>query len=236
MQELLLTKGLLLLLLCTSMLAKEMSSKEKLHDYFKKHSILAFGDSLTKGLFLTHHELGLHPYSIQLTQLINSTDIKIIEHGVNGDVTSKMIPRLAHILEHHRNMKLAIILGGTNDLIHQVHSETIIKNLLILHKMVHNMHNGTTLAPVATLAVGIPQGYADMNEKERLQVNEELKKYASQCSHLVWYTDFDVRLNQTLPANTAYWSDDKLHFSALGSDKVGSIIYEEILNFVTSKT
>lgn len=214
-----------------SILAKENSFStiqlETFHKSFKKHSILALGDSLTTGLFLTRHNLGHHPYTEELRRLINSTDIKVLDHGVNGDTTSRMVHRLQRVLDHHRNLKFAIILGGTNDLIHQESPEVALKNLISMHHSVHELL-GVTNA-ISTIAIGVPH-IKDGDDGARDKINKGLQEYAQKCSHLVRYHDLEVEFNKSIAENHILWSDDGVHFSESGSNKLGSLLFADLVD------
>jgi len=79
----------------------------------RNHSIIAFGDSLTHGLYLGDYNklkdkgrrttttggvMGYHSYAINLRKHINNRSISVLEYGRNMDETHTMIPRLNKIL------------------------------------------------------------------------------------------------------------------------------------------
>jgi lysophospholipase L1-like esterase len=132
------------------------------------------------------------------------------------------------------NMKLAIILGGTNDLGHHTRSEDILSNLIRMHEIVHksnSAHKTSPLTQVLTIAVGIPQVQWPIEEAHRLMVNKGLREYAARCSHLVWYRDVESVFDQKDTSKKHLWSDDMVHLSSEGYDLMGNLLYSDIVDF-----
>ena len=90
--------------------------QQQLNNLSSNHSIIAFGDSLTHGLYMGSKEtssisrstrigggniMGYHSYVINLRKLINNKSISILEYGRNTDDTHMMIPRLQKILQQY---------------------------------------------------------------------------------------------------------------------------------------
>ena len=91
--------------------------------------ILAFGDSLTKGIVFSHNQVSLHPYTIELEKLLSETSkskkVMLRNLGVSGERALDMPSRLDGYLDDDVN--LVIILAGTNDYastVAQVHNLT----------------------------------------------------------------------------------------------------------------
>lgn len=109
--------------------------QQQLNNLSSNHSIIAFGDSLTHGLYVGNKEtssisrstrigggniMGYHSYVINLRKLINNTSISVLEYGRNTDDTHMMIPRLQKILQQYALLPSSqslplyvIILAGT---------------------------------------------------------------------------------------------------------------------------
>jgi lysophospholipase L1-like esterase len=89
-------------------------------------TILAFGDSLTEGYERTNRGVKFHPYTIHLNAKLMHHYFKsnAVESGLSGERTTSMIPRLKEALKDNlwsngqmqSQVRLTIILGGTNDL------------------------------------------------------------------------------------------------------------------------
>jgi lysophospholipase L1-like esterase len=226
-----------LLLMCCVLLFHSVLGSELPHhkllaftNSFSKHAILAFGDSLTRGLYVKDGNQGHHPYSNELTRRINSSSIRVLEHGINGEVTSKMIRRLPSVLSHHKLIKLVVIIGGTNDLTQREDPHIILANLIRLHQTVHKMSKNHS--SILSVAVAIPQMTTSfIDQSARIFVNKGLLDYAQQHSNLVLYRDFEGVFDQEVPASTAFWSDDLQHLSPAGYDLMGQLLYNDIVEF-----
>ena len=107
---------------------QQQQQQQQLNNLPTNHSIIAFGDSLTHGLYVGSKEIssssrsssssssrstrmgggnimGYHSYVINLRKLINNRSISVLEYGRNTDDTRMMIPRLQKIL--HQYMPLS---------------------------------------------------------------------------------------------------------------------------------
>ncbi len=166
-----------------------------------------------------------HAYAIELSKKVNSLAMNVTESGIDGEKTFPMVERLAALLPEIKNLRVVMILGGTNDIFHAGTSKTILANLLSMHKMVHQL--STPTAPVFTVAIAVPQSQWTVHHKIRLQLNSELHQYAAHCP-FTEYLDMDPVLNITLTENKPLWSSDGLHLSALGYDKMGGLLYESL--------
>jgi len=112
----------------------------QLNNLSKNHSIIAFGDSLTHGLYVGNNDpfrasiigmgtgsiMGYHSYVINLRKLINNRSISVLEHGRNTDDTHSMIPRLHKILSSSSSNQslplFVIILAGLGIPIYYYHN------------------------------------------------------------------------------------------------------------------
>lgn len=119
----------------TSSSSSSTHHHQQLNNLSSNHSIIAFGDSLTHGLYVGSKEtsssstrkggttgniMGYHSYVINLRKLINNRSISVLEYGRNTDDTHMMIPRLQKILQQYtlspssQSLPLfVIILAGT---------------------------------------------------------------------------------------------------------------------------
>jgi hypothetical protein len=82
-----------------------------------------------------------------------------------------------------------------------------------------------------TIALTIPQvNEPYTNNASRLFVNEGLREFSRNCSGRVFLFEMESIFNQLNQSNAKYWSPDKLHFSILGYDTIGKLLFEAITN------
>ena len=202
--------------------------------------ILAFGDSLTEGWY--RNGTRFHPYTSRLLELlspIENTTFEVNNHGVSGETTRAMTPRLARVLAQHDPYDLTIILGGTNDM--GMFSETgdpLFQRIKCLHENVlhHNARTKTVVVTVPETGYEIFSGYAKLKEK-RLHVNESLRLFALECKERVILSDLSKRLPRASLSTEdldKFW-DDGLHFTAEGYNKMADIIFEDIKHLFPMK-
>jgi lysophospholipase L1-like esterase len=141
-----------------------------------------------------------------------------------------MIGRLQEMLHdnRHKNPSLIIILGGTNDL-GTLPSDSIYENIQKIHLLALKS-SLLTERPIYTIAVTIPQltwGGENSNLK-RLNVNENIRKLVKRCNKYIFLFDMESLFDQKNEAYKIYWSPDQVHFSPLGYDKIGELLYDLI--------
>ena len=239
--------------------------------------IFCYGDSLTAGTSPPNDEL--HPYGPYLEHSLRSIIISSDDNrealsrktkvdpqtpstpivrwfGLPGWTAEAMAQSLStqyglDAMLRSRNVNLAIILAGTNDLAYEKNSRKILDSILALHEAAHG-------EGVPTLAIGIPtSGWQSVSEETRVlaqSVNEGLKswvedkqqqqrqgkmqrsqqssKEANNSSKYtsVDYTPFPI---QIFERNSGLWSPDGLHFSPSGYKFIGTSlasVVKEILN------
>ena len=80
-------------------------------------TLLAFGDSLTRGYTLESGAIVYTPYADALAAALGGS-VRVECAGVVGEQTPAMLVRLQHYLEAHTPTmyRLVLLLGGTNDL------------------------------------------------------------------------------------------------------------------------
>ncbi len=102
--------------------------------------ILAFGDSLTYGF-------GAEPASSYPKWMERKTGLKIINAGINGELTREGLLRLPTLLKH--NPDLVILCHGGNDILNKVPFLEMKNNLLAMIKILQERN-------IKVLLVGIP--------------------------------------------------------------------------------
>lgn len=227
----------------------------------------AFGDSLTHGmyndrvnftastsnvhassrLFQARQLKESHPYTIKLEELFpNEQNVTIIESGVSGEITARMVERLEKSFrEFHQHPLLTIILGGTNDLRFPDINSTV-ENIITLHaialKSALYLHKATyTIAMTlpqfkilsASSAQMPPQTFSFFRtfDKKRLEINNQIRKFVSRCHERVGLLDLENVFDQREESNAMYWSPEMIHFSIAGYDRIGEMLYEIIQKF-----
>ena len=219
-------KMILLLLVYLVLIASNVAGT-KLTTYIQNTTIIAFGDSLTEGLYKDGRRWLFHGYPKKTESLLNNDnlDVAVINRGKSGRKTYEMIDMMSIALEkslkHQRRLSLVLIMGGTNDLVIKATPEDILGNLIKLHQMAHLVHPES---PVYTIALAIPVVEWPINQTARTVVNAGLRQYVQSCSHRVAYLDFDVQFPRS---NNSLWSDGA-HFTSLGYDALGTYIYDFI--------
>jgi lysophospholipase L1-like esterase len=210
-------------------------------DYSTNGLILAFGDSLTHGLYVdekTNEWRNNHPYAIKLTELLRNKT-RVVESGISGELTGHMVERLPSDLKEH-SPNLVILLGGTNDIGHEEKPEKIVENIKKLHQLALRSVGRGNKKATYTIAVTIPQSGFVVTEKgprgqgaaaARLEINAAIRDFAKKCSKRVALLDLESTFDQRKPENKKYWSPDTLHFSKLGYDGFGELLFNVISTY-----
>lgn len=178
-----------------------------------------------------------HPYAIELRKLLKRDNVTVVESGISGESSEHMVTRIHKVLQTTKP-KVAIILGGTNELgPPHVTAEMILNNLKRIHHQVLETSLKTN-EPVYTIAMTIP--YCDWGGeaglKKRLDVNAGLRDFASKCSERVQLIDLENVFDQKDATNKVYWSPDHVHFSPKGYDAIGKMVYDKIASFEVSSS
>jgi len=196
--------------------------------------ILCFGDSLTHGF---RHNLPDHPYSLRLTISLQKYYILqkggilplVIEKGTNGQTTNKMIRVLPALLKTYLP-DLVIILGGTNDLLQRkTNVSELFQNIRTLHEIVHQYSISHILNVPLILVTIPPAGLLDArSESYRLDINNHIV-HANRSMPFLYVCDLAkhphfLSVNITSP----YWLNDLIHFTALGYDMLGELLFDVI--------
>ncbi|XP_028415367.1 protein PFC0760c-like [Dendronephthya gigantea] len=213
-------------------------------------NILCFGDSLTSGFF--NHGRGKHPYSIRLSQLLNtkgSHRYRIETRGVIGEmVHGSMTKRLPKVLDEGTRFDWVLILGGTNDVAHVknfgddqdftqqligVWSPKIVKDIEKLHEIAHSRGARTMLMTIPETAYEFWPEFRSIRNM-RLSVNAALRKYATEVRDNTVLCDLAYKLpRSTLPKQMQklYWNDH-IHLNPVGYDKMAEVIQQCIQGYL----
>ena len=222
--------------LLISFLVVEVGS-ETLIDVCKNRKVIALGDSLTEGLYMTpagDKYLCCHPYAGRLSQLLVGNNIEVLQTGRSGWTANQVKSDLPRHLALHVNSKALIILAGTNDLDKHTGVNHTIRDILRLHKLALNSSYSFSDPVVYTIAVTIPQASAAASiwEKDRIYINERITAFQQRCSSRVALINMDIPFNQTDPSILdMYWSKDTVHLNEKGYDQFAEVIYQTMNSF-----
>ncbi|KAK3729219.1 hypothetical protein QZH41_012257 [Actinostola sp. cb2023] len=201
--------------------------------------ILAFGDSLTRGYYGRGKEY--HPYTEKLEYLLNTDSHKcfvVDNQGKDKEFAADMTKRLENYLQKASTWyKWVIILGGTNDIVHDPRPATeknwdrVVHDVIMAHQKAHKYGFNT-------IVVTIPEIDCEQSDKpnckrihkERLYVNERLRHYAMETSaailsDLAWLLP---RYAFETEKRIFYW-ETGLHMKPQGYDRMAEIIYEDVI-------
>ncbi|MDH5517183.1 MAG: arylesterase [Gammaproteobacteria bacterium] len=125
-------------------------------------TILAFGDSLTKGNGAALSQ----SYPSRLQQL---TRLRVINAGISGEISEHGLNRLASLLEKHRP-QLVIICHGGNDILRHLRLEKTKTNITEMIRLARSYHAQVLLmaVPKPSLLVKPADFYADIAESTRV--------------------------------------------------------------------
>jgi lysophospholipase L1-like esterase len=105
--------------------------------------ILAFGDSITQGYGAKEDE----SYPSQLSKMLN---IKVVNSGISGEVSSFGLTRLPNVLTQYKP-KIVILCHGGNDILRKQDLQTTKQNLAKMIELIHNNGAKVVLIGVPTL-------------------------------------------------------------------------------------
>ena len=116
-------------------------SREDLPDNFLKNdsTILSFGDSLTYGF-------GASVDSSYPSFMQNKIGFRVINAGVNGELSGEGLKRLPKLLEH--KPELVILCHGGNDILQNLSQDKLKDNLLKMIKLIKNSGSEVLLVAV----------------------------------------------------------------------------------------
>lgn len=188
--------------------------------------IVALGDSLTAGhIGGTMWSPSYEPYTQILEQRLGP-EVTIINHGVDGDLTSGMVVRyLRNVVPLEPDTVL--LLGGTNDLGWGHTYEVILSNLM---KIVDHCQTAGTQILVGSIPpiAGIPSATT-----KRLDFNPMLEEACQQRN--VPYVDLFAPLADEDNALRPEYSSDGLHLNQTGYAQMGEVFHEALLTHSSLK-
>ncbi len=199
--------------------------------------LVAMGDSLTAGYqSLTEEEwTGFTPYTIFLEHRLlklnesqqKKKEFQIRNRGVLGELTSEMLTRFDRDALSVRP-DFVIILGGSNDIGWGISPREIFGNL-------SKMYEATSKNGIEIIACSVPSILGcDSLIPPRLELNEMIRTYCTENGKSfadLFRTTADPRTNRLREE----FSDDGLHLSTAGYEKIAETIFDQALKGLLSK-
>ncbi len=142
-------------------------------------TILAFGDSITYGFGSKRDES--YPYL-----LAESTKLRVINAGVNGDTSKEGLARLPSLLDDN-SIKLLLLCFGGNDLLQKKSTDELKKNLKQIIQLAKAKNISVILISVPDLSfLGLNplDLYKELSEEEDVELIEGLLSHVLSHSSL----------------------------------------------------
>lgn len=185
-------------------------------------NIICIGDSLTEG-YVTKETKRYYPYSTSLQKWLNKNSIhkyKIHNIGVSGATTSKILRHVKQQSLDENKYDIAIILAGTNDLLHKT-SAQIMENIKKIHHVC--LHAGIP----NIIALSLPQIHFErpVREAKRIVLNSKLRTWCN-TMYNIQYIPFGEMFMYNARSNI--WAHNGYHLSVSGYKKMGEYIAKKI--------
>jgi lysophospholipase L1-like esterase len=197
--------------------------------------ILALGDSLTvgeTGFIVSSFGETVAPYTKWLEicaeeylhNLQSEVTVKVLNRGINGDLTSGMLERFSRDVLHEKP-NYVIILGGSNDIGWGVDPATIARNL-------SSMYDAPVNEGISPVACSVPSilGFDELIAP-RLDLNTLIRKEAERrrMPFMDLFTETADPHNSRLLED---YSADGLHLNPKGYKRVAKYIFDKWLKEV----
>jgi lysophospholipase L1-like esterase len=169
---------------------------------------------------------------------LRDTGVTVEELGTPGARATDLLYKLAPILAKQKQNKSApafvFILAGTNDLGYRTSQMTILWHLKKMHEAVRQ-YALSIKRNVYSMAITIPPIRWDVNQTQRLLLNAGLQKYAMRCRDSVAFLDLEPVFNVSQKDTGYLWSRDALHLSKAGYDRMGGMVYDKMVEYLSQK-
>jgi len=169
--------------------------------YKKTGNIVMMGNSIT--------------YRVNWNELLNRTDV--INRGIGDDTTAGFLSRIDQI--ENTNAKLCFIMGGINDIRHNISTDSITKNILVLTDQLISKQ----IKPVLLSVLFVSSEYPDSeNINKRVKAfNNQLKTICKAKS--ITFVDLNNNLSEDNLLKSEY-SFDGIHLTGSGYIQVRKAI------------
>lgn len=192
-------------------------------------TFVAFGDSLTVGFIPSR--IATQPYSRFLKEIVDDSlkqlekdsdvEVRFINRGVNGDLTSGMLVRFRKDVIQ-LNPQYVIILGGANDIGWDLPVEEIFLNLQRMYDMALE-NNVEPIACTVPSIIGWDEGLP-----QRVRLNQSIKQYCSE-RRILFADLYSKTCDPKTKRLRSEHSSDGLHLNTLGYRKIAESIFEEVV-------
>lgn len=203
--------------------------------------VLLYGDSLTAGLY--RRGAGFAPYGTSLAEALRADKVELAglwccglssicasemvrcarrDHEMEDPMRRRPAPNLIKLLQAG-SLHLVVLMAGTNDLAHDPPPERVFRHLQWLHRLCHRLG-------ARTVALTIPPNkFVHLDEEYRCSwacANGLLRDWATSPSAVAEGVAAFVDVEEILPWGeepelVECWEADGLHFSPLGSARLG---------------
>jgi lysophospholipase L1-like esterase len=219
-------------------------------------NILAFGDSITKGLVKHEPVETYYPYSESLMKTLNrvhSKDVVFVveNHGLNGDRAIGTAQARLRAALREKQYEWVIILMGTNDLSRyfKTFKSDNFKKLfendsVFLDKLYDNIKKLCEMA-LRTNAMVILGTITAWQCEEQIQMcdplmanrealNAKIRNFVKDTRELLILADFDKELQykkMSEKKRKQYWQDD-VHLTETGYEAMAKLVYKKMLPYL----
>ena len=183
-------------------------------------NIICIGDSLTEG-YVTKNTARYYPYSTTLKRILSKKHKNIHVHnvGLSGKTSHLILQNLKRLDLTKYN--IAIILAGTNDLLHKT-------NRYIMNKL-KEIHNYCLTQGISHIyALSLPQIHFDrpLRESKRLILNSRLNTWCKSTTYIT-YIPFGEKFMYN--KHSKIWAHNGYHLSPSGYKHMGEFISKKII-------
>jgi acyl-CoA thioesterase I len=180
-------------------------------------TLLCIGDSLAFGY-------EIEPSKRWTNLLENELNIKVFNHGINGDTTTGMLGRLITTLNDLKPT-YTLILGGTNDLWFGLKDEYIISNIYAMSKQAKYVNS----IPI----IGIPTPSFNLNELNFVGENyaERIRSFQNILLRLCSDINIDY-INFSKNMTKHCFMDDGIHYNEKGHKVMMKSVKEKMSNLI----
>lgn len=201
--------------------------------------VLCFGDSLTAGYCGSPFDYS--PYATQLSQQLG---IPVDHVGLSGWRSDEMMANLTNpycvdtfgkagpgllVQLSQKSYDVCIIMAGTNDVGSDRSADSVLADLVALHRQCHARN-------IRTVALNIPESQFMVESPympqaiARQQVNQRLAQWAASMPGWVLFVDMASQVPYS--RYSGHWDADGLHMSRHGYSHFGTCLGAFVKNFV----
>ena len=185
--------------------------------------ISCFGDSLTAGV-ITGTTTITESYPYWLKKFLENDNVVVENRGVPGATVQDMYKTISNLTAVYDGIDIAILMIGTNGYITK---DNISYYYACIESLINNSKGKCKIIivnPPKSIRDGVPTRWLDEMHYNIMGIAQ---KYNLPCIDLYQMLPFT-------PDNNLYYSPDKVHFTKVGYYYVAFIIYNYLVNNMTS--